>query len=179
VTLSMADYQALPGGEERMARMRHQREDIYLEAARGDDFIGVQAYSRTRVGPDGDAGPEPGREVTQMGYEFWPQALEATVRRAAEVAAVPVLVTENGIGTADDTRRLAYTQEALAGLARCIDDGLDVRGYVHWSALDNFEWVLGYGPTFGLIAVDRATQERTVKPSARWLGDVARANKLL
>src|SRR5205085_5675466 len=79
LTLSMADYQALPGAEERMAKMRHQREDIYLEAARGDDFIGVQAYSRTRVGPDGDLGPEPGRETTQMGYEFWPQALETTV----------------------------------------------------------------------------------------------------
>ena len=62
--------------------------------------------------------------------------------------------------------------------ARCLDDGIDVRGYTYWSLLDNFEWALGYGPTFGLIAVDRVTQERTPKPSARWLGAVARANAM-
>ncbi len=56
------------------------------------------------------------------------------------------------------------------------EEGIEVRGYIYWSALDNVEWMFGYGPTFGLLAVDRATQERTVKPSARWLGEVARAN---
>jgi beta-glucosidase len=55
-------------------------------------------------------------------------------------------------------------------------DGIDVRGYTYWSALDNFEWSHGYRPTFGLIAVDRQTQKRTIKPSARWLGQVARAH---
>src|SRR5664280_3704180 len=59
---------------------------------------------------------------------------------------------------------------------RCLDDGVDVRGYFYWSLLDNFEWVLGYGPTFGLVAVDRETLERRPKPSATWLGGVARAN---
>jgi hypothetical protein len=65
-----------------------------------------------------------------------------------------------------------------AGVARrrCLHDGIDVRGYTYWSALDNFEWTFGYRPTFGLIAVDRRTQERTVKPSARWLGHIARAH---
>ena len=57
-------------------------------------------------------------------------------------------------------------------------DGLDVRGYFYWSLLDNFEWSLGYRPTFGLVAVDRETQTRTVKPSARWLGEIARANRI-
>ena len=64
----------------------------------------------------------------------------------------------------------------LAGVARCLDDGIDVRGYIHWSMLDNFEWLFGYAPKFGLIAVDRATQRRIVKPSAEWLGALARAN---
>jgi beta-glucosidase len=89
-----------------------------------------------------------------------------------------VLVTENGIGTDDDGRRIAYVTAALEGVARCIADGVDVRGYVHWSLLDNFEWVLGYGPTFGLVAVDRESQERTAKPSASWLGGIARANAI-
>jgi beta-glucosidase len=89
-----------------------------------------------------------------------------------------VLVTENGIGTDEDARRIAYTTTALEGVARCIADGVDVRGYVHWSLLDNFEWVLGYGPTFGLVAVDRESQERRPKPSASWLGGIARANAI-
>ncbi|HUS61431.1 MAG TPA: family 1 glycosylhydrolase, partial [Acidimicrobiales bacterium] len=179
LTLSMSDYQAVDGGEERLARIRRGMEDVFLEAARADDYIGVQTYSRARVNPDGAMGPEDGVEVTQMGYEFWPEALEATIRRAWEVTdGVPVLVTENGIGTDDDTRRIAYIERALAGVRRCLDDGIDVRGYTCWSAMDNFEWALGYMPTFGLIAVDRDTQERTPKPSARWLGGVAQANAL-
>jgi beta-glucosidase len=92
------------------------------------------------------------------------------------VAGLPVIVTENGIATDDDTRRIAYIERALRGVAACLRDGLDVRGYTYWSALDNFEWNSGYRPTFGLIAVDRRTQARTVKPSARWLGRVARAH---
>lgn len=113
-----------------------------------------------------------------MGYEFWPEALEATIRHASAVAKVPVFVTENGIGTADDPRRIEYVRRALDGVARCIRDGIDVRGYCYWSSLDNFEWNSGYRPTFGLIAVDRQTQVRTPKPSARWLGEIARANAI-
>ena len=60
----------------------------------------------------------------------------------------------------------------------CLEDGIDVQGYYAWSAFDNYEWALGYRPTFGLIAVDRTTQTRTVKPSGHWLGEVARTNQL-
>ena len=67
---------------------------------------------------------------------------------------------------------------ALTGVRRCLDDGIDVRGYFYWSLLDNFEWVLGYGPTFGMVEVDRQTFERRPKPSAAWLGGIARANAL-
>ena len=86
---------------------------------------------------------------------------------------VPVLVTENGIATGDDERRITYAGEALRGLFAAIDDGIDVRGHLHWSALDNDEW--GHGePTFGLVAVGRETFERKREPSLAWVGEVAR-----
>ncbi len=167
------------GAESRVAHILEGLEDPYLDAARHDDYLGVQTYSRERVGPDGVLGPPEGARTTIMGYEFWPEALEASLRRAWKATdGVPLLVTENGIATADDAERVEYVERALRGVLRCLDDGVDVLGYTYWSLLDNFEWVLGYGPTFGLVAVDRATQERRVKPSARWLGQVARRNAL-
>jgi beta-glucosidase len=177
LTVSMTDYQLQPGGEAWLDRLRRPSEDVFLEATGGDDFVGVQTYTRARVGPDGSLGGEEGVPVTQMGYEFWPEALEGTVRRASEkTGGLPVYVTENGIGTADDGARIEYVGRALAGVARCLEDGIEVRGYFYWSLLDNFEWVLGYGPTFGLVAVDRSTFARHPKPSASWFGGVARAN---
>jgi beta-glucosidase len=179
-TLSMGDWWAPDGAGEMLARIRHMHEGQFLEASRGDDFVGVQAYSRTRLGTDGmPLGPEEGVEVVEsMGYEYWPQALEVAIRYAIDVSGAPVYVTENGIGTDDDDRRIVFVRDSLAGVSRCLDEGLDVRGYFYWSLLDNFEWALGYGPRFGLVAVDRVTQRRAVKPSAGWLGAVARANRL-
>jgi beta-glucosidase len=175
----MTDYQMAPGGEEWLERIRRPSEDVFLEATGGDDFVGVQTYTRQRVGPDGYLPADAGAPTTQMGYEFWPEALEGTIRRAWEVTGgLPVYVTENGIGTADDPSRVEYVTRALTGVRRCLDDGIDVRGYFYWSLLDNFEWVLGYGPTFGIVGVDRTTFERRPKPSASWYGGIARSNAL-
>jgi beta-glucosidase len=88
------------------------------------------------------------------------------------------LVTENGIGTDDDTQRIAYLYAALEGMQRVLVDGIDVRGYTCWSLLDNFEWAFGYAPRFGLVEVDRTTFARTPKPSARWLSGVIAAGSL-
>jgi beta-glucosidase len=180
LTLSMSDYQAVDGGESKRDQIRRRMEDEFLEGTEGDDFVGVQTYSRTRVGPKGGIGNEDGVPVLAMGYEYYPQSLEATLRRAWEVTKgqVPLLVTENGIGTEDDDQRMAYVGSALEGVQRCIDDGIDVRGYTYWSLLDNFEWAFGYGPKFGLVSVDRTTFARTPKQSARWLGSIAKANAL-
>jgi beta-glucosidase len=178
VTLAMQDYQALPGGEEHVRRARAESWDPFLEAARKDDFVGVQTYSRHRYDANGPVGPEAGVPVLIMGYEFWPEALEGTVRYASKTANVPIHVTENGIGTTDDGQRIEYERRALAALVKCMHDGIDVRGYFYWSLMDNFEWLFGYGPEFGLVAVDRTTQQRRPKPSAEWLGAIARANAL-
>jgi len=177
MTLSMQEMEAVDGGEAMRDRMQYECEGIFLEAARGDDFVGVQCYTRARYGPHGLV-PVHDAEFTQMGYEFRPEALEAAVRFAGATAQVPVIVTENGVATEDDSRRIVYLQRALAALARCVADGVDVRGYFHWSLLDNFEWIFGYRPKFGLIAVDRETQRRLVKPSGHWLGRIAQTNSL-
>ena len=179
MTLSMTDFVALEGGEQRVDRYRAAGEDQWLEAAREDDFIGVQTYTRMRVGADGPIGNEPGVPLTQMGYENWPDALAGCIRRAASVVdGTPIVVTENGISTDEDGERVAFVTAALEGVKACLADGIDVRGYVYWSLLDNFEWAFGYRPKFGLVSVDRTTQKRSVKPSAAWLGAVARANRL-
>ncbi len=180
ITLSMDDYQVVEGGESRRDRIRYRMQDEFLEATEGDDFVGVQTYSRTRIGPDGPLPNEEGVEVLVMGYEYWPDSLAATIRRAWEVTKgeVPILVTENGIGTDDDDQRIRYVRQALSGVLDCIAEGIDVRGYTYWSLLDNFEWAFGYGPRFGLVEVDRASFERTPKPSARWLAGVVAANAL-
>ncbi len=176
VTLAMQDYQAVDGGERHRDRARAESFDPFLEAASKDDFVGVQTYSRHRFGPDGVLGPEEGVETLVMGYEFWPEALEATIRYASSKAGVPIYVTENGIGTTRDEQRIEYVRRALKGVVNCLNDGIDVRGYFYWSLMDNFEWLFGYGPQFGIIAVDRSTQLRQLKPSALFLSEIARAN---
>jgi len=178
VTLAIQDHVAVPGGEDRRRDALERSILPFLEAARDDDFVGVQTYSRTRFGSGGPLGAEAGVPVTIMGYEFWPEALEGAIRYAAEISGVPILVTENGLATEDDSERIEYVQRALQGVARCLQSGIDVRSYFYWSMLDNFEWFHGYDPRFGLIAVDRETQERTPKPSATWLGEIARSGVL-
>ena len=90
----------------------------------------------------------------------------------------PVYITENGIATLDDGVRERYLAEVLANVHAAIEDGVDVRGYFHWTNMDNFEWARGYTAHFGLIAVDRKTLERTVRPSAGAYARIATANAL-
>ncbi len=177
MTIAMPDLQAESGGEALRDRIRLDTQDVFIEAARHDDFVGVQTYSRERIGPGGRLLPEEGIELTQVGYEFCPEALESTIRYTYQLVDTPIIITENGIATTNDSRRLEYYSRALKGVTRCLNDDVDIRGYYAWSAFDNFEWMLGYKPTFGLIAVDRKTQERTVKPSGRWLGEIAQSNE--
>jgi beta-glucosidase len=177
VNVAIQDEQAV-GLNSKRDRKCAEVYDPWLAAAAQSDFLGVQTYTRGRIGKSGDLGPEQGVELTQMGYEFWPEALEQCVRYASARVSVPIYVTENGIGTEDDTRRIEYIDRALLGLRACLTDGIDVRGYIHWSFLDNFEWIYGYRPKFGLVAVNRETQERIVKPSAHHLGNIARTNSL-
>ncbi len=177
LTLTMQDIQGV--GEGHLAE--HLVQALYgpwLEAARQADFVGVQTYTRVRVGAQGPLAPPPEAEMTAAGYEFYPQALGGTIRFAHERIGRPIFVTESGIATNDDRRRIAYIDAALAQVRQCRDEGIDVRSFIYWSLLDNFEWTRGYAERFGLVEVDRQTFERRPKPSASYLGRIARAGKL-
>jgi beta-glucosidase len=209
-THSMQEWDADEGGRPMMEYLRRRNEDVFLEACDGDDFVGVQTYTRVpvRLGaattallrlalrsqrvtelvippfirrsaqdPAGNA--LPGVRRTRMGYEYRPEAVGATIRRVAELLpGKDIVVSEHGVATNDDAERVEFIDRGLRAIHAEIQAGLPVRGYVHWSALDNFEWALGYAMRFGLIGVDRATLERTARPSARFLGEIARTGRL-
>jgi beta-glucosidase len=162
-------------------------------AAEPLDFLGVNYYHRDHVraatsNPAGarsayDIGvvpaPPADAEFTDMGWPVEPDGLHATLAglRSRFGALPPIYITENGAafpdelgpeGDVSDPRRVAYIESHLGALARAIADGVDVRGYFYWSLLDNFEWARGYGPRFGLVHVDYATQTRTPKASYEW-----------
>ena len=113
-----------------------------------------------------------------MGWEIHPEGLYEAIEAAAGTG-LPVVVTENGIATADDAERIAYLHSHLGQVARALRDGVDVRGYLYWSSFDNFEWAEGYQPTFGLVGIDREDGlRRIVRPSAHAFGEVARTGRL-
>uniref|UniRef100_UPI0035CAD7AA glycoside hydrolase family 1 protein n=1 Tax=uncultured Sphingomonas sp. TaxID=158754 RepID=UPI0035CAD7AA len=177
LTLTMQDVQGVGEGHQAEA-MIDLLYGPWLEAARHADFIGVQTYSRVLVGPEGRLPTPEGAELTGAHYEFYPKALGGTIRFAQERIGRPIYVTENGLCSDDDTRRIAYLDQALAEVRKCLDDGIDVRSYICWSLLDNFEWTRGYGERFGLVHVDYETFARTPKPSAYHLGAIARSGMI-
>ncbi len=118
----------------------------------------------------------PGR-VTEMGFvsdPSWMRGVLSELRRYRK----PVYITENGLATEDDSWRELYLAKVLGEVHQAIDDSVDVRGYFHWTNMDNFEWARGYTCHFGLISVDRNTQERTIKASGRAYARIATANAL-
>jgi len=170
LTLSLHDIQPQEDGMERAKKEWDEEFMHYLPYIKDDDFLGVQNYTRSLIGADGQLPNPDGAELTQMNYEFYPEALEHVLRKVAKDFHGDLYVTENGIATADDTRRVAFIDTALKGIVSCINDGLPVKSYFHWSLLDNFEWQKGYSMTFGLIAVDHSTQTRHPKESLSFLG---------
>ncbi|MBN8815238.1 MAG: family 1 glycosylhydrolase [Sphingomonas sp.] len=171
LSLAIPDAQAAEADSGIEVYRRHA-EAPFFAVAWDDDFIGVQTYTRLRVGRSGVLPPPDGAELTQSGEEFYPQALGNSVRHAHRATGKPVFVTENGIASADDEQRQRYLPQALTSLDTARRDGVPVIGYLHWSLLDNFEWRRGYRQRFGLVAVDRTTFRRRPKPSARQYADL-------
>ena len=174
LTLSLHDFQPLPDGNTIATDEWAEEFTHYLPFIQGDDFLGIQNYTRTRVGKSGDLPAPDGSELTQMGYEFYPEALEHVLRKVHQDFNGTLIVTENGVATSDDTRRVEFIHRALKGVQSCLNDNLPIGGYFYWSLLDNFEWQKGFSMQFGLIAVDRTTQERHPKRSLSVLGSYRR-----
>ncbi|WP_086736258.1 family 1 glycosylhydrolase [Streptomyces glaucescens] len=175
VSIAIADEVAIPGGEARRDAKRAAVYDHWLREARHDDFIGVQNYERIVHGPDGEVVVD--GDLNGMGTAIEPASLAGAVRYAHEVSGVPVLVTEHGIQTSDDTQRAAFVPAAVRELAAQVRAGTPVLGYCHWTLMDNFEWIFGYGAQLGLHEVDRTTFRRRPKPSARAYADVVRSHR--
>ena len=184
ICLQLPDFEpARPGDpdcEAFVAEIAYEMGDIYVEDLPGA-FVGVQYYTRERLDPalpgHNAAAPE-GAALTQMGWEINPDGLNRAIRLAAR-SGLPVIITENVIATADDDQRIAYMRDHLAVVAAAIRDGIDIRGFMYWSAFDNFEWNEGYRPRFGMIGIDRNDDlRRVVLPSARAYGELAKTRSL-
>ena len=175
----MVDDQVV--GDDPSVRDR-KRADVYdhwLEVAAEDDFVGVQNYERLWYDGKGAVEPAPGLSLNQMGSSVEPASLGGAVRYAHERAGVPD-PRDRARHRAPTTTRCAPTSSraSLAGLLNAIDDGVPVIGYLHWTLLDNFEWIFGFDKQLGLVAVDRNTFDRSPKPSAEVYGRIARANTI-
>ena len=154
------------------------------------DFFGVNIYQGSviraakRTGGETLA-PDPGNPRTLNQWNVTPSALYWGPRLIHERYRCPVVITENGLSSMDwvgldgrvqDAMRIDFLQRYLSEMRRAIRDGVPIKGYFHWSVMDNFEWQEGYKQRFGLIHVDYRTQKRTLKDSARWYRDVIRAS---
>lgn len=147
-----------------------------------NDFIGVNYYSRVHLRFQPTARPmaeyayrDPeGRGLTDTGWEVHPEGFDRALRAAAQVG-LPLFVTENGIATDDDRRRCDFLREHALVLSHLRESGLPIEGYFYWSLLDNFEWLEGFRPRFGLFGVDYATFARRRRPSADLFASLGRA----
>jgi beta-glucosidase len=177
LSLAVVDDQVVGDDPSVRDRKRAEVYGMWLDLARDDDFIGVQNYERARYDADGEVPPPPGAPLNQLSSsDIYPLSLAGAVRYVHEATGRPVLVTEHGLGHRDDTLRAAFIGPALAGLLDVVEDGVPVLGYLHWSLMDNFEWIFGYDVRFGLHEVDRETFVRTPKRSAAVYSEFVRAH---
>ena len=162
-----------------------------IPEARGTlDYLGINYYGRQFIRCRPETGqwfgascglehhyPHDVNELTGMGWDVSPEGLTTTLLRGAKLG-VPILVTENGVWVEDDVRRWGFIARHLAALERARQRGARIIGYLYWSLMDNYEWSHGFGPRFGLVEVDYATQARRPRESAHRFADVCRTNRL-
>lgn len=139
------------------------------------DFIGLNHYNHHRI--DGWYNKNENKIQTDFGWEFYPESLYFAVSELKKYNK-PIYITEHGIADASDELRPRFLKESLSALHRAITDGADVRGYLHWSLMDNFEWDKGFWPRFGLIEIDFTTQKRTPRPSALLYAEICKNNSI-
>ena len=92
---------------------------------------------------------------------------------------MPIFITENGLADSQDKLRKDFIRDHLIWLHKATEEGVDVKGYFHWSLIDNFEWALGFEPRFGLIEIDYKTQKRIFRPSSLYYSEITKTNQLI
>ncbi len=154
------------------------------------DFFGMNSYQGGTVRATKDGGYEYVKEkigapLTTMDWYVTPKILHYGPKFFYERYKLPILVTENGLSTHDticldgkvhDTQRIDFLHRYLLEYRKAADEGVDLKGYLQWSLLDNFEWAEGYSKRFGLVHVDYETGTRTLKDSAYWYAYVIKNN---
>lgn len=139
------------------------------------DFIGLNHYFHNRI--DGWFGRNENKRTSDMGWELYPEAMLHVLTDLKKYH-VPIYVTENGLADAEDRQREWFIKETLMNVHKAIGKGVDVRGYLHWSLMDNFEWQDGFRPRFGLIKIDYYTQERKIRNSALFYKKICEENAI-
>ena len=147
------------------------------------DFVGLNYYSRNVMAHSGNRmgmkpiPPAADAECSTMGWEVYPEGFYQCMMRLKQYG-VPVYVTENGIGTDDDEQRISYLVRHLYQVKRALNDGVDIRSYLHWCQQDNFEWAEGFRQKFGFFEREEGTLNRIPKPSASAFKDWASNNRV-
>jgi beta-glucosidase len=177
LSLAVVDDQAVGDATVR-DRKRAEVYGRWLRLVRDDDYVGVQNYERARYNGEGAMPPPEGAPLNSMGSDIYPLSLAGSVRYVHTETGVPILISEHGLAHDDDSFRGPFIEDSLRGLLDVINDGVPVLGYVHWTLMDNFEWIFGYHSHLGLHAVDRTTFARTAKPSVAVLSRIARAHAI-
>lgn len=134
------------------------------------DFVGVNYYHteyRNWRGKMSNS-KEP---VSDLGWYMEPKSLGRLLEAVWRRYHLPIIITENGVADREDAHRQWWLEQTMEALERALEHGVELKGYLHWSLLDNFEWAFGWWPNFGLVAVDRKTMRRTIRPSARWFAE--------
>ncbi|QQS21299.1 MAG: family 1 glycosylhydrolase [Candidatus Moraniibacteriota bacterium] len=137
------------------------------------DFIGLNHYNRNVI--DNGFLKNPRNQLTDLGWEFSPESIRQALLELTPYQK-PIYITENGLADQDDTLREAFLTTSLRSVREAIEGGADVRGYLYWSLLDNFEWDKGFWPRFGMIDVNRRTLARNIRPSAHYFAKLCREN---
>ncbi len=173
LSIAITDDQVVGHDSSFRDRKRVECYERWFQIAKDDDFIGVQNYERIYYNGEGQCGADGGEAPHGLFNNTDARSLVECVRYSHSETGVPVLVTEHGMSTEDDAKRLDFVEAALGHLADATKD-VPVIGYLHWTLMDNFEWIFGYGPKLGLYSVDRETFERTPKGTAQLLATIAK-----
>jgi len=140
------------------------------------DFIGLNYYFHNRI-KGFKFNHNSNEEFSDLGWEIYPEGIYRVLKELKKYNK-PIYITENGLADKDDAKREKFIKEHLTWIWRAIQEKIDVRGYFHWSLLDNFEWDKGFWPRFGLIEVDYQTMARKIRPSAKIYARICKENQL-